>query len=100
MPLPEAGQQHCVNPRMEWALRLCVLGHRSMDVPKKVPFMAVALVLHEYLKQGLVGACRGDSIEPKGCRQAVSFTMPSNFNIFVAALLAISSLFQHQQSSC
>jgi hypothetical protein len=42
---PEADLEHHVSARMLWALRLCVLGRRSMDVPKQVVVVALALAL-------------------------------------------------------
>ena len=37
---------------MMWALRICVLAHRAMDVPKKVSLQAMLTLLSEFLREG------------------------------------------------
>ena len=39
---------------MHWALKICVLAHRSMDVPKKVSLPAILCLLNEYMQAGLL----------------------------------------------
>ena len=34
---------------MVWAVRMCVLAHRAMDVPKKVSLQAMLTLLSEFL---------------------------------------------------
>ena len=51
----------------------CVLGHRSMDVPKKVPLMAMVLVLQGFLKQGIASSFRSEKRQWKGSIQRPKF---------------------------
>ena len=37
---------------MRWALRFCILGHRSMDVPKKHSLEAMFALLDVFLREG------------------------------------------------
>ena len=37
---------------LRWAIKICVLSHRSMDVPKKVSLPAMLLLLKKYVEAG------------------------------------------------
>lgn len=41
---------------MDLALRFCVLGHKSMDVPKKYSVRAIRVVQRELADEGLIFA--------------------------------------------
>ena len=42
----------CQDETMRWALRFCILGHRSMDVPKKHSLEAMLALLADFLREG------------------------------------------------